>query len=63
MASITGFGTAPEVAGEGYKFKKPVIGTDDSVLAEFDGQDVKLVRGAAIFGRDGQYEFALMVRG
>ena len=62
MATITGFGTAPEIAAEGYKLKKTVEGTDEAVLAQFDGQDVKLVRGAAIFGRDGHYEFALVVR-
>lgn len=62
MATITGFGTAPDVAAEGYKLKKTVDGTDAEVLAKFDGQDVKLVRGAAIFGREGHYEFAMMVR-
>lgn len=62
MATIYAFGSAPERAKEGYFLKGTVDGTDEHVLATYAGQDVCLVRGAAIFGCDGQWEFGVMFR-
>ncbi len=62
MATIYAGGAAPELAKEGYFLKGTVDGTDEHVLATYAGQDVCLVRGAAIFGCDGQWEFGAMFR-
>lgn len=62
MATICEFGTAPEQAKDGYRMTEVVIGTDASVLADNEGRDIRLVRGAMIWGSSGKYEFAVMVK-
>jgi hypothetical protein len=62
MAKICEFGTAPEMAKAGYHITSTTVGTDAGVLAEHEGRDVCLVRGPAIFGEDGKFEFAVMGR-
>lgn len=62
MATICEFGTAPDQAKAGYQITGTTIGTDASVMAEYEGRDVCLVRGPAIFGDDGKFEFAVMGR-
>ncbi|MDU4254412.1 hypothetical protein [Pseudomonas sp.] len=62
MALICAFGTAPEQAAEGYsKLLRVETGTDQMVAKRYARQDVRLVRGAAIFGQPGAYEFAVLV--
>lgn len=64
MALICEFGTAPDQAAEGYTNMLGVVhGTDDQVARRYARQDVRLVRGAAIFGQPGAYEFAVLVPG
>ncbi len=62
MATICEFGTAPDQAKAGYQITGTTIGTDASVMAEYEGRDVRLVRGPSIFGDDGKFEFAVMGR-
>jgi hypothetical protein len=60
MAVICDFGTAPEQAKDGYKNVGLVYGTDEELLAEYSGLDVRFVRGAAVHGQPGVWEFAAM---
>lgn len=62
MAKICEFGTAPEMAKAGYQIISTTVGTDASVMAQYEGRDVCLVRGPAIFGEDDKSEFAVMAR-
>ena len=62
MATICEFGTAPEQVKDGYRMIGTTTGTQAQVLAKYEGQDVRLVTGALIFGTDDKYEFAVMVR-
>lgn len=62
MATICEFGTAPDLAKAGFQITSTTVGTDASVMAEYEGCDVCLVRGPAIFGDDGKFEFAVMGR-
>lgn len=62
MATICEFGTAPVQAMDGYCIHGIVTGGDSEMLAKFEGRDVRLVRGAALFGQEGCYEFAVMSR-
>ncbi|WP_095158268.1 hypothetical protein [Pseudomonas sp. Irchel 3E13] len=61
-AKICDFGTAPAQALAGYKILNTVVETDVGALALFAGQDVRLVRGARVYGAAGKQEFAVMVR-
>ena len=56
---IYGFGTAPEAAKLGYSIREVVVGTEDDIKSKFSG-DLIAVKGAAIFGQDGQNEWAIM---
>lgn len=60
MAVICEFGTAPEQARDGYKIVGLVYGTDEDLLAEYSSLDVRFVRGAAVHGQPGVWEFAAM---
>lgn len=60
MAVICEFGTAPEQARDGYKIVGLVYGTDEELLAEYSSLDVRFVRGAAVHGQPGVWEFAAM---
>ena len=60
MATICEFGTAPVQALEGYRIHGIITGKDADVLASYEGREVRLVRGPAIFGQEGCYEFAVM---
>jgi hypothetical protein len=62
MAAICDFSTDPEQAQAGFKIICTTIGTDAVVLAEYEGCDIRLIRGAAVRGADGQYEFSVMIR-
>jgi len=62
MSTICEFGTAPEQALEDYRMTGVVVGSDNSVLADHEGRDVRLVRGAMIWGSSDKYEFAVMVK-
>ncbi|MGI0646815.1 hypothetical protein ACRCPS_17520 [Pseudomonas aeruginosa] len=57
---ICGFGTAPEQALAGYRLVGTATGTESEVLEQFKAQDVRLVRGASIFGAEGKHEFGVM---
>lgn len=61
-AKICGFGTAPEQALAGYKIETTIVETEEGALALYEGKDVRLVRGAEVFGAPGKVEFAVMVR-
>jgi len=61
VATICGFGTAPEQKEEGYKGIGTINGTDDEVLAQFFSDDVRLVRGGEI-NNSSSYEFFVMVK-
>lgn len=63
MAKICAFDKAPEMAKAGYQIISTTVGTDESVMAQYEGRDVCLVRGPAIFGEDDKSEFAVMARG
>ncbi|UXH55944.1 hypothetical protein Q1Z72_01410 [Pseudomonas qingdaonensis] len=60
MATICDFGTAPEQAKAGYKMVGVVTGSDEELLEKYAGMNVRFVRGAAIHGQPGQWEFAAM---
>lgn len=60
MAIICEFGTAPEHANDGYRMACVITGSDTQVLGDYKDQDVRLVRGALVFGTEGVYEFAVM---
>jgi hypothetical protein len=62
LSKICEFGTAPEQALAGYKISSTIVDTEEGVLALYEGQDMRLVRGAAVFGAPGKQEFAVMVR-
>lgn len=63
MATIYEFGTAPAHALEGYRINSTLIDTDAAALDLFsDRDDIRLVRGASVFGRPGVCEFAVMVK-
>jgi hypothetical protein len=62
MVTICEFGTAPEQAMLGYRITSTLIETDAGALALYDGLDVRLVRGAAVFVAPGKCEFAVMTR-
>lgn len=58
MAQICEFGTAPNQ--EGFKVFGVIEGTKDDVLAQYADQDVRLVIGAGIWGKQDHFEFAVM---
>lgn len=62
QGKICSFGTAPEQVLAGYKIDTTIVESDEAALALFEGKDVRLVRGAEVFGAPGKYEFAVMVR-
>lgn len=60
MVTICEFGTAPEQAKAGYKMVGVVTGSDDELREKYAGMNIRFVRGAAIHGQPGQWEFAAM---
>ena len=63
MSVICDFGTAPEQAAAGFiGLGILVYGSDVEVLRVFKGGDIRLVRGAHVFGTDDQFEFYPMVK-
>lgn len=60
MATICEFGSVPEQVKAGYKMVGVVVGSDEQLLADYAGMNVRFVRGPAIHGRPGQWEFAAM---
>lgn len=60
-AVIHPFGSAPEVVPENYTLATEVHGTDDEVARLFAWRDVILVRGAAVWGRDGVHAVGVFV--
>ncbi|EMN3634461.1 hypothetical protein R3Q56_006703 [Pseudomonas aeruginosa] len=60
MAIICDFGTAPEQAKAGYKMVGTVTGTVEEILQQYADMDVRFVRGPAIHGKPGVWEFAAM---
>ncbi len=61
MATISEFGTAQALKQEGFRGIGIVIGTDEEVLGQFFGENVRLVRGTQEPG--GLYEYFVMVDG
>ncbi len=58
------FGTAPQFVPHGYRLATEVMGTDAQIGDVFArSEDVVLVRGAAVFGRDGVHVIGVFVPG
>lgn len=60
MATICEFGTVPEQAKAGFKMVGVVTGSDEQLLADYAGMNIRFVRGPAIHGQPGVWEFAAM---
>lgn len=60
MATICEFGTAPEQAKAGYKMVGVVTGSDEELREKYAGMNIRFVRGAAIYGQPGRWEYAAM---
>lgn len=56
------FGTAPKATALGYILETLTHGDEAMVLAKFQNQDVILVKGASLFGKDTEYEFGVFKR-
>lgn len=59
---ILEFGCAPTAAALGFKLKSLVHSSDDELTRQHQSQDLIFVRGPAIAGLSGQYEFARFER-
>ena len=62
MAKIMGPGTGPQVAAEGYTRLETIISRDSTILSSYKEHDEMFVRGAAIHGYPGMFEFSRCVR-
>ncbi|MHB8977506.1 MAG: hypothetical protein ACYDAI_12615 [Trichloromonadaceae bacterium] len=60
MAIICEFGTAPAQKEEGFRGIGTASGDDETVLKQFFGDDVRLVRGGQY--ESGVFEFFVMVK-